>query len=57
MLLKGAKATARAYRIGQTRTVTLDYSGVVSDAFPSFDVRLDALLQRRRALAAEMLNG
>ncbi|SAK45967.1 helicase SNF2 [Caballeronia calidae] len=54
---KEDQATARAYRIGQTRTVTLYYPGVVSDAFPSFDVRLDALLQRKRALASDMLNG
>jgi hypothetical protein len=57
LLIVGAKATARAYRIGQTRTVTVDYPGVVSDAFPSFEVRLDTLLQRKRALAADMLNG
>lgn len=54
---KEDQATARAYRIGQMRTVTLYYPGVVSDNFPSFDVRLDALLQRKRALAADMLNG
>ncbi|WP_429406805.1 DEAD/DEAH box helicase [Paraburkholderia sp. GAS82] len=54
---KEDQATARAYRIGQTRTVTLYYPGVVSDDFPSFDVRLDALLQRKRALAGDMLNG
>ncbi|SAK99799.1 helicase SNF2 [Caballeronia calidae] len=54
---KEDQATARAYRIGQTRTVNLYYPGVVSEAYPSFDVRLDALLQRKRALAADMLNG
>ncbi|MDR5760696.1 DEAD/DEAH box helicase [Caballeronia sp. LZ035] len=54
---KEDQATARAYRIGQTRTVTLYYPGVVSETYPSFDVRLDALLQRKRALAADMLNG
>ncbi|MDR5761468.1 DEAD/DEAH box helicase [Caballeronia sp. LZ035] len=54
---KEDQATARAYRIGQTRTVTLYYPGVVSEVFPSFDVRLDALLQRKRELAADMLNG
>lgn len=54
---KEDQATARAYRIGQTRTVTVYYPGVVSEQFPSFDVRLDALLGRKRELAADMLNG
>jgi len=30
---------------------------VVSDRFPGFDVRLDALLGKKRALAADILNG
>jgi SNF2 family DNA or RNA helicase len=54
---KEDQATARAYRIGQTRTVNVYYPGVVSDDFPSFDVRLDALLGKKRALASDMLNG
>jgi hypothetical protein len=54
---KEDQATARAHRIGQTRVVTVYYPGVVSDNFPSFDVRLDALLTGKRALAADMLNG
>lgn len=54
---KEDQATARAYRIGQTRTVTIYCPGVVSGAFPSFDVRLDALLTRKRSLASDMLNG
>lgn len=54
---KEDQATARAYRIGQTRTVTVYYPGVVSDKFPSFDVRLDALLGKKRNLASDMLNG
>ena len=54
---KEDQATARAHRIGQRRTVTVYYPGVVSDKFPSFDVRLDALLAGKRALAADMLNG
>lgn len=54
---KEDQATARAYRIGQTRTVMVYYPGVVSDKFPSFDVRLDALLGKKRALASDMLNG
>ena len=54
---KEDQATARAHRIGQKRTVTVYYPGVVSSRFPSFDVRLDELLGKRRALAADMLNG
>ena len=54
---KEDQATARAYRIGQTRTVNVYYPGVVSDDFPSFDVRLDVLLGKKRALASDMLNG
>jgi hypothetical protein len=54
---KEDQATARAYRIGQTRVVQVYYPGVVNDKFPSFDVRLDALLGKKRALAADMLNG
>ena len=54
---KEDQATARAYRIGQMRTVNVYYPGVVSDDFPSFDVRLDALLAKKRALASDMLNG
>jgi hypothetical protein len=30
---------------------------VISDRFPSFDVRLDALLSSKRALATDILNG
>lgn len=54
---KEDQATARAHRIGQTRVVTVYYPGVVSPRFPSFDVRLDALLARKRALASDILNG
>jgi SNF2 family DNA or RNA helicase len=54
---KEDQATARAYRIGQTRTVNVYYPGVISDDYPSFDVRLDALLGKKRALASDMLNG
>lgn len=54
---KEDQATARAYRIGQKRAVQVYYPGVVSDRFPSFDVRLDALLSKKRELASDMLNG
>lgn len=54
---KEDQATARAYRIGQTRTVNVYYPGVISDRFPSFDAKLDALLGSKRALATDILNG
>jgi hypothetical protein len=54
---KEDQATARAYRIGQTRTVNIYYPGVVSTKFASFDVLLDILLTKKRELAADMLNG
>lgn len=54
---KEDQATARAHRIGQRRVVTVYYPGVISPRFPSFDVRLDALLAGKRALAADILNG
>ncbi|RVT82462.1 DEAD/DEAH box helicase [Inhella crocodyli] len=54
---KEDQATARAYRIGQTRTVSVYYPGVVADGIKSFDQTLDELLGRKRALAADMLNG
>lgn len=54
---KEDQATARAYRIGQTRVVSVYYPTVVSPELPSFDVKLDALLGRKRALASDMLNG
>lgn len=54
---KEDQATARAHRIGQTRTVTVYYPGVISETFPSFDVRLDQLLSSKRRLATDILNG
>ena len=54
---KEDQATARAYRIGQKRQVTVYYPGVYSDRYPSFDVKLDALLSSKRSLAQDMLNG
>jgi SNF2 family DNA or RNA helicase len=54
---KEDQATARAHRIGQIRAVTVYYPGVVSERFPSFDLRLDALLSSKRSLAGDILNG
>jgi len=54
---KEDQATDRAYRIGQTRDVTVYYPGVVAAGFKTFDEKLDALLAWKRGLAADMLNG
>jgi hypothetical protein len=54
---KEDQATARAYRIGQTRKVTVYYPGVISEGIVSFDQTLDTLLGKKRALASDMLNG
>ena len=54
---KEDQATARAYRIGQKRVVTVYYPGVIDEKFSSFDVRLDELLEKKRALAGDILNG
>jgi hypothetical protein len=54
---KEDQATDRAYRIGQTRDVHVYYPTVCAPDFKTFDVRLDELLERRRALAGDMLNG
>ena len=45
------QATDRAYRIGQTRDVHVYYPMAVLPEFDSFDVVLDRLLDRKRALA------
>ncbi len=54
---KEDQATDRAYRIGQTRDVFVYYPTVAADDFKTFDVKLDELLERKRALAGDMLNG
>jgi hypothetical protein len=54
---KESQATDRAYRIGQTRNVHV-YQLIAEDPlheFVSFDEKLDALIDRRRALAADFL--
>ena len=48
---KEDQATDRAYRIGQTRDVHVYYPMAVLPEFASFDVVLDKLLDRKRALA------
>ncbi len=48
---KEDQATDRAYRIGQTRDVHVYYPMAVLPEFETFDVVLDKLLDRKRALA------
>ncbi|MBB3473501.1 DEAD/DEAH box helicase [Sphingomonas sp. BK345] len=54
---KEDQATDRAYRIGQRRDVFVYYPTVAADDFTTFDMKLDELLERKRALAGDMLNG
>jgi hypothetical protein len=54
---KEDQATDRAYRIGQTKDVHVYTPVVRATDFKTFDVRLDELLNLKRALADDMLNG
>lgn len=54
---KEDQATDRAYRIGQMKDVYVYYPTVSAADFKTFDVKLDELLERKRALAGDMLNG
>lgn len=54
---KEDQATDRAYRIGQTKDVTVYYPTVVDGQFKTFEETLDELLSKKRALAGDMLNG
>ncbi|MGH7488986.1 MAG: helicase-related protein, partial [bacterium] len=54
---KEDQATDRAYRIGQTREVFVYCPVVYADDFATFDVKLDELLEGKRNLARDMLNG
>jgi SNF2 family DNA or RNA helicase len=54
---KEDQATDRAYRIGQTRDVAVYCPLIVAGDFKTFDVKLDELLARKRALAVDMLQG
>ena len=54
---KEDQATDRAYRIGQTKDVYVYCPVVVADDFITFDAKLDKLLEWRRALSKNMLNG
>jgi hypothetical protein len=54
---KEDQATDRAYRIGQTRDVHVYYPVVVAHDFLTFDAKLDKLLDWKRGLSTDMLNG
>lgn len=54
---KEDQATDRAYRIGQTRDVYVYYPVVTANDFTTFDARLDQLLDEKRRLATDILNG
>ena len=54
---KEDQATDRAYRIGQTKDVHVYYPMVVAHDFLTFDAKLDKLLDWRRGLSTDMLNG
>lgn len=54
---KEDQATDRAYRIGQTREVHVYYPVVCATEFTTFDVHLDRLLEKKRSLSGDMLNG
>lgn len=53
---KEDQATDRAYRIGQTKDVYVYYP-VVTAEFVTFDMKLDSLLNWKRGLSDDMLNG
>lgn len=54
---KEDQATDRAYRIGQTKDVYVYYPIVVAHDFVTFDAKLDQLLNWKRELSNDMLNG
>jgi SNF2-related domain/Helicase conserved C-terminal domain len=51
------QATDRAYRIGQNKNVFVYYPLVVAEDFVTFDAKLDRLLEIKRRLSQDMLNG
>jgi superfamily II DNA or RNA helicase len=54
---KEDQATDRAYRIGQMKDVYVYYPVVVASDFVTFDEKLDKLLDWKRGLSTDMLNG
>jgi len=53
---KEDQATDRAFRIGQTKDVHVYCPLVTAPDFQTFDVKLDAFLDRKRAMATDMLH-
>lgn len=54
---KEDQATDRAYRIGQKKDVYVYYPTVLDNSMQTFEATLDQLLEKRRALAQDMLHG
>lgn len=54
---KEDQASDRAWRIGQSKDVFVYCPIVAAEDFTTFDVKLDQLLERKRSLAGDMLNG
>lgn len=54
---KEDQATDRAYRIGQEKPVFVYYPAIHAQDFTTFDIKLDQLLEYKRRLAEDMLNG
>jgi hypothetical protein len=54
---KEDQASDRAWRIGQKKDVFVYYPVVSAADFKTFDEKLDELLERKRSLAGDMLNG
>ncbi len=54
---KEDQATDRSYRIGQTKDVYVYYPVICGGDFVTFDERLDQLLEAKRSLAGDVLNG
>jgi len=54
---KEDQATDRAYRIGQSKQVFVYCPLVVAEDFTTFDAKLNALLEWKRGLSGDMLNG
>ena len=54
---KEDQASDRAYRIGQSKTVYVYTPTIFAHDFRTFDVILDELLDSKRKLSADMLNG
>lgn len=52
---KENQATDRVYRIGQVKDVYVYYPMAIANEFESFDIILDKLLQRKKALASNTL--